>query len=180
MRPSVISPRSTALKSPHIAICQAKSATSDHSKTLLDVPRKLRSVNQRKTRHNVQFKNVSELLFLKNIFIDFLQRGRERDRELETSMREKHRSAASCTPPTRDVPTTNTHRTRTMPLPSICHPAIPALFSLPGVVPCLARTTSQRLPLPSAWLLTGTFTLFCILTIKPDKGSELLTEQTLL
>ncbi|KAK1331939.1 hypothetical protein QTO34_007616 [Cnephaeus nilssonii] len=34
------------------------------------------------------------------------QRGRERDRELETSMREKHRSAASCTPPTGDVPAT--------------------------------------------------------------------------
>ena len=33
----------------------------------------------------------------------------ERDRELETSMREKHRPAASCTPPTRDVPTTNVH-----------------------------------------------------------------------
>ncbi|KAK1337425.1 hypothetical protein QTO34_002051 [Cnephaeus nilssonii] len=31
-------------------------------------------------------------------------RGRERDRELETLMREKHRSAASCTPPTGDVP----------------------------------------------------------------------------
>ncbi|KAK1331972.1 hypothetical protein QTO34_007649, partial [Cnephaeus nilssonii] len=44
---------------------------------------------------------------------DFLQnhfrRGRERDRELETSMREKHRSAASCTPPTGDVPTTKVH-----------------------------------------------------------------------
>ena len=47
---------------------------------------------------------------LKNIyFIDFSQRGRKRDRELETSMREKHRSVASCTPPTRDVPTTNVH-----------------------------------------------------------------------
>nr|KAF6348691.1 histidyl-tRNA synthetase 2, mitochondrial [Myotis myotis] len=32
--------------------------------------------------------------------------GRERDRELETSMREKHRPAASCTPPTGDVPAT--------------------------------------------------------------------------
>ncbi|ELK29802.1 Transcription initiation factor TFIID subunit 7-like protein [Myotis davidii] len=38
-----------------------------------------------------------------------LKRGRERDRELETSMREKHRSAASCTSPTRDVPTTQVH-----------------------------------------------------------------------
>nr|KAF6393902.1 StAR related lipid transfer domain containing 9 [Pipistrellus kuhlii] len=36
-------------------------------------------------------------------------RERERDRELETSMREKHRPAAFCTPPTRDVPTTNVH-----------------------------------------------------------------------
>nr|KAF6355209.1 hypothetical protein mMyoMyo1_011398 [Myotis myotis] len=42
-------------------------------------------------------------------FIDFLQRGRERDRELETSMREKHRSAASCTSPTGDMPTTQVH-----------------------------------------------------------------------
>ncbi|KAK1327815.1 hypothetical protein QTO34_012723, partial [Cnephaeus nilssonii] len=37
------------------------------------------------------------------------QSGRERDRELETSMREKHQSAASCTPPTGDVPTTKVH-----------------------------------------------------------------------
>nr|KAF6369309.1 hypothetical protein mMyoMyo1_010673 [Myotis myotis] len=42
-------------------------------------------------------------------FIDFLQRGRERDRELETSMREKHRPAASCTLPTGDVPATQVH-----------------------------------------------------------------------
>nr|KAF6289958.1 hypothetical protein mPipKuh1_009790 [Pipistrellus kuhlii] len=48
--------------------------------------------------------------FLKKIyFIDFLQRGRERDRELETSMREKHRTAASCTPPTGDVPEAQVH-----------------------------------------------------------------------
>ncbi|XP_054564373.1 lysosomal-associated transmembrane protein 4B isoform X2 [Eptesicus fuscus] len=33
-------------------------------------------------------------------------RGREKDRELETSMKEKHQSAASCTPPTGDVPAT--------------------------------------------------------------------------
>nr|KAF6368996.1 hypothetical protein mMyoMyo1_010405 [Myotis myotis] len=33
-------------------------------------------------------------------------RGRERDKELEISMREKHQSATSCTLPTRDVPTT--------------------------------------------------------------------------
>nr|KAF6285978.1 hypothetical protein mMyoMyo1_009534 [Myotis myotis] len=38
--------------------------------------------------------------FFKYIFIDFLQGGRKRDRALETSMREKHQSAASCTPPT--------------------------------------------------------------------------------
>ncbi|XP_023611733.1 zinc finger protein 395 isoform X2 [Myotis lucifugus] len=37
------------------------------------------------------------------------QRGRERDRESETSMREKHRSAASCTSPTGDVPATQVH-----------------------------------------------------------------------
>nr|KAF6278874.1 hypothetical protein mMyoMyo1_010208 [Myotis myotis] len=49
--------------------------------------------------------------FLKNIYFMgfFLQRGRERDRELETSMRKKHRSAASCTLPTGDVPTTKVH-----------------------------------------------------------------------
>ena len=41
-------------------------------------------------------------------FIEFLQRRRE-DRELETSMREKHRPAASCTPPSGDVPATNVH-----------------------------------------------------------------------
>ncbi|KAK1327842.1 hypothetical protein QTO34_012750 [Cnephaeus nilssonii] len=48
-------------------------------------------------------------------FIDFLQRGRERDRELETSMREKHRSAASCTPPTGDVPATKADALSTEP-----------------------------------------------------------------
>ena len=42
-------------------------------------------------------------------FIDFVQRGRENDRELETSMRESHRSAASCTPPTEDMPATRVH-----------------------------------------------------------------------
>ena len=42
-------------------------------------------------------------------FIHFLQRGRERDRELETSMRENHRSPASCIPPTGDVPATKVH-----------------------------------------------------------------------
>nr|KAF6276410.1 hypothetical protein mPipKuh1_010536 [Pipistrellus kuhlii] len=48
------------------------------------------------------------LLFL-IYFIEFLQRGRERDRKLETSMRENHRSAASCTPRTGDVPATKVH-----------------------------------------------------------------------
>ncbi|ELK31492.1 Serine/threonine-protein kinase Chk2 [Myotis davidii] len=37
------------------------------------------------------------------------KRERERDRELETSMREKHQSAASCTSPTGDVPATQVH-----------------------------------------------------------------------
>nr|KAF6309712.1 hypothetical protein mPipKuh1_009162 [Pipistrellus kuhlii] len=49
------------------------------------------------------------IYFFKIYFIDFTQRGIERDRELETSMRENHRSAASCTPPTGDVPTTKVH-----------------------------------------------------------------------
>ena len=34
---------------------------------------------------------------------------REEERELETSMRENHRRAASCTPPTGDVPTSKVH-----------------------------------------------------------------------
>nr|KAF6267199.1 hypothetical protein mMyoMyo1_011825 [Myotis myotis] len=52
--------------------------------------------------------SLSVILFL-IYFIDFLQRGRERDRELETSMREKHRSAASFTLPTWDEPATKVH-----------------------------------------------------------------------
>ncbi|XP_054582661.1 calcium uniporter regulatory subunit MCUb, mitochondrial isoform X2 [Eptesicus fuscus] len=40
---------------------------------------------------------------------DLAKRGRKRDKKPETSMREKHRPAASCTPPTGDVPTTNEH-----------------------------------------------------------------------
>ncbi|XP_059550130.1 ras GTPase-activating protein 1 isoform X3 [Myotis daubentonii] len=40
------------------------------------------------------------------MFLDELGRGRERDRKLETSTRERHRPAASCTPPTGDVPAT--------------------------------------------------------------------------
>nr|KAF6355354.1 hypothetical protein mMyoMyo1_011516 [Myotis myotis] len=66
------------------------------------------------------------LVFLKIYFIDFLQRGRERDRELETSMREKHRSAASCTSPTGDVPATQVHaldRNRTWD-PSVRRPTL--------------------------------------------------------
>nr|KAF6366443.1 hypothetical protein mPipKuh1_009860 [Pipistrellus kuhlii] len=42
-------------------------------------------------------------------FFFFLHRGRERDRELETPMREKHLSAASCTPPIGDVFATKVH-----------------------------------------------------------------------
>nr|KAF6308032.1 hypothetical protein mMyoMyo1_008825 [Myotis myotis] len=53
--------------------------------------------------------DLSVRFFFKIYFIDFLQRGRERDRELETPMREKHRSAASCTSPTGDVPATQVH-----------------------------------------------------------------------
>ena len=40
---------------------------------------------------------LSFFLSLKYILLIFLQRGRERDRELETLMKENHRSAASCT-----------------------------------------------------------------------------------
>nr|KAF6322913.1 STN1 subunit of CST complex [Pipistrellus kuhlii] len=43
----------------------------------------------------------------KNTFYSYGERKRER--ELETSVREKHRPTASCTPPTGDVPTTNVH-----------------------------------------------------------------------
>nr|KAF6308061.1 hypothetical protein mMyoMyo1_008846 [Myotis myotis] len=56
-----------------------------------------------------RFALVFFFFFFNIYFIDFLQRGRERDRELETSMREKHRSAASCTSPTGDVPATQVH-----------------------------------------------------------------------
>ena len=72
--------------------------------------------------------------FFKIYFIDFLQRGRERDRELETSMREKHRPVASCTPPTRDVPTTNVHAldwNRTWDL-SVCRPSLYPLSQITG------------------------------------------------
>ena len=49
------------------------------------------------------------LFIFKYIFIDFLQRGKERDSDLEMSMREKHQPAASCTLPTGDVPATKVH-----------------------------------------------------------------------
>ena len=52
--------------------------------------------------------------------------GLKGDRELETSMREKHRPAASCTPPTRDMHATNVHaldRNRTWDL-SVCRPML--------------------------------------------------------
>ena len=63
-----------------------------------------------KTRIKANFFFIYILLF-------FLQEE-ERGIELETSMREKHQSAASCTPPTGDVPATKVHaldqnRTRT-------------------------------------------------------------------
>ena len=38
-----------------------------------------------------------------------MYREEGRDRELETSMRESHRSAASCKPPTWDMPATKAH-----------------------------------------------------------------------
>ncbi|CAK6436081.1 unnamed protein product [Pipistrellus nathusii] len=57
--------------------------------------------------------NIKSNPFLKlnfiYLFIFLLQRGREKDRELKTSMREKHQSAASCTLPTGDVPATKVH-----------------------------------------------------------------------
>ncbi|KAK1340043.1 hypothetical protein QTO34_018607 [Cnephaeus nilssonii] len=68
-------------------------------------------------------------------------RGRERDRELETSMREKHRSAASCTPPTGDVPTTKSH-------PALAPVPEPALL-----YPC-QRQCCRSHPLPVPTLLT--------------------------
>ena len=55
------------------------------------------------------FPSVLVSLFLKMYFIDLLRRGREREREQEISMREKHRPAASCTPPIGDVPATKVH-----------------------------------------------------------------------
>nr|KAF6342994.1 hypothetical protein mPipKuh1_010725 [Pipistrellus kuhlii] len=63
---------------------------------------KVWSLNQ----HHPHYLDISFHIY---ILIDFTQRGIERDRELETSMREKHRPAASCTPPTGDVPATNVH-----------------------------------------------------------------------
>ena len=59
-------------------------------------------------------------LFFKFILLVFY-REEGRDRELETLMRESHRSAASCTPSTGDVPTTKVrafdqNRTRDLPV----------------------------------------------------------------
>nr|KAF6392520.1 hypothetical protein mPipKuh1_007726 [Pipistrellus kuhlii] len=70
--------------------------------------------------------DVSFFFFFLIYFIDFVQRGRERDRELETSMRESHRSVASCTLPTGDMPATKVHaldqnRTR---VPSVPKPTL--------------------------------------------------------
>nr|KAF6316185.1 hypothetical protein mPipKuh1_008696 [Pipistrellus kuhlii] len=66
------------------------------------------------------------ILFYFIILFYFLQRGRERDRELETWMREKHRPVASCTAPTGDVPATKVHaldRNQTWDL-SVCRPML--------------------------------------------------------
>nr|KAF6331844.1 hypothetical protein mPipKuh1_008153 [Pipistrellus kuhlii] len=55
-------------------------------------------------------------------FQDILEREEERGIELETSMKENHRSTASCTPRTGDVPATKVHaldRNRTWDL-SVC------------------------------------------------------------
>nr|KAF6349168.1 hypothetical protein mMyoMyo1_011724 [Myotis myotis] len=86
--------------------------------------------------------------FLKIYFIYFLQRGRERDRDLETSMREKHRSAASCTPPTGDVPATKVHaldQNRTQD-PSVRRPM---LYPLSHTSQGCLRTFAWAVP--SAW-----------------------------
>nr|KAF6374361.1 hypothetical protein mPipKuh1_009580 [Pipistrellus kuhlii] len=83
--------------------------------------------------------------FLKKIyFIDFVQRGRERDGELETSMRESHRSAASCTPPPGDMPTTKVHaldRNRTRD-PSVPKPTLYPLSQTSPGLSCSLRLTS--------------------------------------
>ena len=52
---------------------------------------------------------VALIELLKIYIFDFLQRGRERDRELEISMTEKHPSAAFCTPLTEGMPATKAH-----------------------------------------------------------------------
>nr|KAF6374426.1 hypothetical protein mPipKuh1_009645 [Pipistrellus kuhlii] len=76
--------------------------------------------------------------FLKKyILLIFIQRGRERDRELETLMRESHQSAAPCTPPTGDMPATKVHalaRNRTRD-PSVPKPTLYQLSQTgPGYV----------------------------------------------
>ena len=58
-----------------------------------------------KVQNSVLYAYIFKYIF----FIDFLQKGRERDRELETLMREKYQSAASCTLLTGDVPATKVH-----------------------------------------------------------------------
>ena len=83
-----------------------------------------------KNKYTFKFTKISSFFgsyfLLKIYFIDVLQRGRERDRELETSMRKNHRSAAFYTPPTGDVPATKVHAldrnwTRD---PSVCRPML--------------------------------------------------------
>nr|KAF6378836.1 hypothetical protein mMyoMyo1_009732 [Myotis myotis] len=58
--------------------------------------------------HILAMVNFAAVLKIYIYFTDYFKRGRkrERDRELETSMREKYRSAASCTSPTGDMPST--------------------------------------------------------------------------
>ncbi|ELK38029.1 Disks large like protein 1 [Myotis davidii] len=62
---------------------------------------------------HISEKNLSEIEnvhgFVSHSHISPIKRGRERDRELETSMRGKHRSAASCTSPIGDVPAAQVH-----------------------------------------------------------------------
>nr|KAF6374158.1 hypothetical protein mPipKuh1_009397 [Pipistrellus kuhlii] len=85
-------------------------------------------------------------------FIDFVQRGRERERELETSMRESHRSAASCTPPTGDVPSTKVHaldRNRTRD-PSVPKPTLYPL-SQTSLSQCFIFVQSGRGARNSRW-----------------------------
>nr|KAF6326377.1 hypothetical protein mPipKuh1_008378 [Pipistrellus kuhlii] len=103
------------------------------------------------------------LFFFNIYFIDFLQKGRERDRELETSMREKHRPAASCTPPTRDVPATNIlhalDRNRTWDL--------------------LVRRLTNALPLSQTGFGSLLFIIIIILLISERKGERQIETSTM-